>query len=75
MAMEFWVEQAERLPEPERDRLLSDPPFGQVFTDHMITITWTRDLGWHDARLRPYGPVLWTRPPRSSTMARPYSRD
>src|SRR5690606_16183364 len=26
------------------------------FTDHMITVTWTAEKGWHDAELKPYGP-------------------
>ncbi len=37
------------LPAAERERVLASPGFGEVFTDHMVT-------GWHDARLRPYGP-------------------
>ena len=41
----------------ERQRLLENPGFGQVFTDHMITIQWTEEDGWHDARLEPYGPL------------------
>ncbi len=41
----------------DRARLLSDPGFGRVFTDHMVTITWTPQAGWHDAMLRPYGPL------------------
>ena len=41
----------------ERDRLLADPGFGKVFTDHMVTIRWSPDRGWHDARLEPYGPL------------------
>jgi branched-chain amino acid aminotransferase len=41
----------------ERQRLLEDPGFGKVFTDHMITISWTEEDGWHDARLEPYGPL------------------
>jgi branched-chain amino acid aminotransferase len=43
-------------PEAERDAILREPGFGQVFTDHMITIRWSADTGWHDARLEPYGP-------------------
>ncbi|WIM67004.1 branched-chain amino acid aminotransferase [Corynebacterium breve] len=38
----------------ERDAILADPKFGKNFTDHMITIEWTKEKGWHDARLRPY---------------------
>jgi branched-chain amino acid aminotransferase len=37
--------------------LLENPGFGKVFTDHMVTIRWTRGEGWHDAQLQPYGPV------------------
>jgi branched-chain amino acid aminotransferase len=45
------------LPASERERILAAPGFGEVFTDHMITIRWTDGQGWHDARLEPYGPV------------------
>ncbi len=40
----------------ERARILAAPGFGEVFTDHMITIRWAEDRGWHDARLEAYGP-------------------
>jgi branched-chain amino acid aminotransferase len=40
----------------ERERVLAAPGFGEVFTDHMITIRWADGRGWHDARLEPYGP-------------------
>jgi branched-chain amino acid aminotransferase len=42
----------------ERARLLVDPPFGKFFTDHMISIDYSEDQGWHDARLMPYGPLV-----------------
>ncbi|HEY7144096.1 MAG TPA: branched-chain amino acid aminotransferase [Streptosporangiaceae bacterium] len=45
------------LPAAERDALLADPGFGTVFTDHMVTIRWSQQAGWHDARLEPYGPL------------------
>src|SRR5258708_4351827 len=35
-----------------RADLLKDPGFGRVFTDHMVTIRWTKDRGWHDAQVR-----------------------
>ncbi|MQA93610.1 MAG: branched-chain amino acid aminotransferase [Streptosporangiales bacterium] len=57
MSLEFSVRPAERVPDRERARLVKDPPFGQVFTDHMITIRWDAERGWHDARLEPYGPL------------------
>jgi branched-chain amino acid aminotransferase len=45
-----------RVPDAERARILQAPGFGQVFTDHMVTARWTREQGWHDGRLEPYGP-------------------
>jgi branched-chain amino acid aminotransferase len=45
------------VPAQERERLLADPGFGQIFTDHMVTIRWSAERGWHDARLEPYGPL------------------
>jgi len=44
------------LPAAERERILAAPGFGQVFTDHMITLRWSAGRGWHDGRLEPYGP-------------------
>lgn len=35
----------------ERSRLMQDPGFGRVFTDHMATIRWTVAEGWHDAKI------------------------
>jgi branched-chain amino acid aminotransferase len=45
------------LPAAERERLLEAPGFGRVFTDHMVTISWSAELGWHDAKLEPFGPL------------------
>src|SRR5216684_6085704 len=45
-----------RVPAAERARVLEAPGFGQVFTDHMITLRWTAQRGWHDGKLEPYGP-------------------
>jgi branched-chain amino acid aminotransferase len=45
------------MPPAQRAEVLADPGFGHVFTDHMVTIRWTQDHGWHDARLEPYGPL------------------
>ena len=46
-----------RLPEPERAAILAAPGFGKHFTDHMVTVTWTPEAGWHDARVRAFGPI------------------
>jgi branched-chain amino acid aminotransferase len=44
------------LPDAEREELLQAPGFGRFFTDHMITLRWSAERGWHDGRLEPYGP-------------------
>ena len=46
------------VPSAQRERVMAEPGFGQVFTDHMTTIRWTEDRGWHDARLEPYGQIV-----------------
>jgi branched-chain amino acid aminotransferase len=48
---------AEPVPPRRRAELMEQPGFGRVFTDHMVTIAWTAEQGWHDAQLRPYGPL------------------
>jgi branched-chain amino acid aminotransferase len=35
---------------------LASPGFGVYFTDHMFVSTWTPDSGWHDSKVKPYGP-------------------
>lgn len=42
------------VPVARRAELVRDPLFGQTFTDHMVTIPWTRGQGWHDPALGPY---------------------
>jgi branched-chain amino acid aminotransferase len=41
----------------ERARLLENPGFGSVFTDHMVVINYQEGKGWHDARVVPYAPI------------------
>lgn len=31
--------------------------FGEIFTDHMALADWTREDGWHNARVIPFGPL------------------
>jgi branched-chain amino acid aminotransferase len=57
MAMTFAVEHAAGIDAARREAILADPGFGQVFSDHMVTMRWEAKKGWHDAALRPYGPL------------------
>jgi branched-chain amino acid aminotransferase len=41
----------------ERAARLIDPGFGKVFTDHMVTIRYSDDKGWHDAKVGPRAPL------------------
>ncbi|WP_449278369.1 branched-chain amino acid aminotransferase [Leucobacter sp. GX24907] len=36
-----------------REELLRDPRFGQTFTDHMVTIEYTDEAGWHSPTVGP----------------------
>ena len=47
------------VPDAERQAILAAPGFGQVFTDHMITLRWSAERGWHDGRVEPYGPFTF----------------
>jgi len=46
-----------RVDDAARAEILANPAFGKVFTDHMVTATWTRAGGWVDAQLTAYAPV------------------
>ena len=37
--------------------ILANPGFGTHFADHMLTVEWTPEKGWYDARITPYGPI------------------
>ncbi|MFV0292224.1 MAG: branched-chain amino acid aminotransferase [Paracoccus sp. (in: a-proteobacteria)] len=45
----------QRIPAEERRAMLADPGFGKFLTDHMVTIKYSRDEGWHDANIGPRG--------------------
>ena len=49
---------AKPVPAEERARLLADPGFGRVFTDHMAIIEYDEKEGWHDARVTAREPFL-----------------
>jgi branched-chain amino acid aminotransferase len=48
----------QRVPEEVRANMLESPGFGQVFTDHMVSLRWSAEQGWHDGKLEPYGPLV-----------------
>jgi branched-chain amino acid aminotransferase len=55
--IDFEIRPSEHpMPDAEREALLRSPGFGQLFTDHMITLRWSAGRGWHDGRLEAYGP-------------------
>jgi branched-chain amino acid aminotransferase len=51
----------ERNPNPasaeRRAEIFANPGFGKYFTDHMLSISWSSEGGWHDPRIEPYGPI------------------
>src|SRR5258708_2369330 len=44
-------------PADKRAALLANPGFGRVFSDHMVTIRYSEEKGWHDARIEPRAPI------------------
>ena len=58
MSMQFAVQPNPSPVDAEtRAEILANPAFGKVFTDHMVTATWTSEKGWHDGVLSAYAPV------------------
>lgn len=47
-----FIPAAQHKPIPE-----SDFGFGKIFTDYMFEMDYDEQLGWHDAQIRPYGPL------------------
>ena len=41
----------------KRAELIDKPAFGQVFSDSLTHMTWTKDGGWSDRRVEPYEPL------------------
>ncbi len=52
---EIRFEPAKTLKEKPTDS--SKLGFGNIFTDHMFMMNYDEGLGWHDARIVPYGPL------------------
>ncbi|MFU0573396.1 branched-chain amino acid aminotransferase [Gardnerella greenwoodii] len=41
----------------KRNELIDKPAFGQIFSDNMVHMSWTKGEGWSDRRVEPYGPL------------------
>ncbi len=48
---------ARRMAAADRDRILANPGFGRLFSEHMALASWERSRSWHGAEVRPYGPI------------------
>lgn len=57
MTTTFAFTEADRLNAQERAQILENPGFGNYFTDHMASIVWTREEGWGQPEIIPYGPI------------------
>ena len=52
VAPAFAIEPAAApVPAGERGRLIADPGFGRVFSDHMAVIRYSSERGWHDPKV------------------------
>lgn len=47
---------ADRVRAEKREALMKSPPFGTVFTEHMVTIAW-KNGAWQKGALVPFGPL------------------
>ena len=57
-APKFAIERnAQPVAVAERAKLLADPGFGRVFTDHMAIARYSDGQGWHDARITARKPL------------------
>jgi len=48
---------AEPVADDRLAEILSNPGFGQYFTDHMFSVKWNPGDGWHEPAITPYGPL------------------
>lgn len=58
-------------PDDVRAGLLDNPRFGQVFTDHMVTISYDAETGWNAGRVGPLAPL----PLHPATAALHYAQE
>lgn len=48
-----YIESTNRKAKPDQTEL----GFGNYFSDHMFTMDWTKEEGWHNAQIEPYAPI------------------
>jgi branched-chain amino acid aminotransferase len=56
MKVKFSARSAEQLKIPPAS--MSGVIFGTVFSDHMFCMEWEEGKGWHNAEIKPYGPLI-----------------
>ncbi|MDG1860102.1 MAG: branched-chain amino acid aminotransferase, partial [SAR324 cluster bacterium] len=56
MKVKFSARSAEQLKIPPAS--MSGVIFGTVFSDHMFCMEWEEGKGWHNAEIKPYGPLM-----------------
>ena len=52
-ALEFTRQHAQPMSAERRTKLLATPGFGDTYSDHMVTVRWSAEVGWHHARVEP----------------------
>ncbi|MCK0441006.1 branched-chain amino acid aminotransferase [Gordonia alkaliphila] len=58
MTLEFvHIDHPHPVSDGRRAEILQSPGFGRHFTDHMVSIDFDRERGWHRAQVTPYGPI------------------
>jgi branched-chain amino acid aminotransferase len=50
------VPHASPTPAEARKALMQNPGFGKVFSDHMVTISWNAEKGWHNGEVKARAP-------------------
>jgi len=56
MEVKYSARSAEQLKIPPAS--MSGVIFGTVFSDHMFCMEWEEGKGWHNAEIKPYGPLM-----------------
>ncbi|SHN33159.1 branched-chain amino acid aminotransferase [Streptomyces yunnanensis] len=42
----------------QRAERTTSTAFGSAFTEHLVSVRWSEERGWHEAELRPYEPLV-----------------